>query len=125
MSADCLSGRLGESLNARTELGSADGRASLRDVASKTCTFRSRSCVAVSELEMSTNLAQPEDSILLSGPTGEHGISIPAQRECLEFEKAVGSDSAALYTLVAGMLKVTRAIRCMCDPERGGLSSAL
>lgn len=79
----------------------------------------------MSELEKSTNLAQPEDRILLSGPTGEHGISIPAQRECLEFEIAVGSDSAALYTLVAGMLQVTRAIRCMSDPKRGKLTRAL
>jgi hydrogenase expression/formation protein HypE len=76
-------------------------------------------------VEMSANLAQPGDKILLNGPIGEHGICILAQREGLEFESAVESDSAALHSLAAGMLKVTRAIRCMRDPTRGGLSSAL
>ncbi len=76
-------------------------------------------------VEMSADRARPGDKILLSGPIGEHGIAILAQREGLEFESMVESDSAALHTLVAEMLKVTRAIRCMRDPTRGGLSSAL
>ena len=76
-------------------------------------------------VEMSASQARPGDRILLSGPIGEHGIAILAQREGLEFESRVESDSAALHTLVGEMLKVTRAIRCMRDPTRGGLSSAL
>jgi hydrogenase expression/formation protein HypE len=76
-------------------------------------------------VEMSANRARPGDRILLSGPIGEHGIAILAQREGLEFESRIESDSAALHTLVAEMLNVTRAIRCMRDPTRGGLSSAL
>jgi hydrogenase expression/formation protein HypE len=43
----------------------------------------------------------------------------------LQFESSIASDSAALHTLVATMLKVTRDIRCMRDPTRGGLSSTL
>ena len=35
------------------------------------------------------------------------------------------SDSAALHELVADMLTVPNAIRCLRDPTRGGLSSAL
>jgi hydrogenase expression/formation protein HypE len=76
-------------------------------------------------VEMSANRARPGDRILLSGPIGEHGIAILAQREGLEFESMIETDSASLHTLVAEMLKVTRAIRCMRDPTRGGLSSAL
>jgi len=76
-------------------------------------------------VEMSANRARPGDRILLSGPIGEHGIAILAQREGLEFESTIETDSASLHTLVAEMLKVTRAIRCMRDPTRGGLSSAL
>ncbi len=76
-------------------------------------------------VELSANRAQPGDKVLLSGSIGEHGIAILAQREGLEFESAVRSDSAALHTLVAEMLKVTSAMRCMRDPTRGGLSSAL
>lgn len=76
-------------------------------------------------LEMSADHARPGDKVLLSGPIGEHGIAILAQREGLEFESRIESDSAALHTLVAEMLKVTKSIRCMRDPTRGGLSSAL
>lgn len=74
---------------------------------------------------LSANQAQPGDQVLLSGPIGEHGMAIMAQREGLEFESAIHSDSAALHGLVHEMLKVTGAIRCMRDPTRGGLASAL
>jgi hydrogenase expression/formation protein HypE len=76
-------------------------------------------------LEMSADRARPGDKVLLSGPIGEHGIAILAQREGLEFESRIESDSAALHTLVAEILRVAQSIRCMRDPTRGGLSSAL
>jgi hydrogenase expression/formation protein HypE len=76
-------------------------------------------------VELSANRARPGDKVLLSGPIGEHGIAILEQREGLEFESTVESDSAPLHTLVAAMLDATRAIRCMRDPTRGGLSSTL
>lgn len=76
-------------------------------------------------LRLSANRARPGDKILLSGSIGEHGIAILAQREGLEFECPVESDSAPLHTLVADMLKVSYEIRCMRDPTRGGLSSTL
>jgi hydrogenase expression/formation protein HypE len=81
-------------------------------------------------LDLSADQAQPGDKILLSGYIGDHGIAILAQREGLEFESPIQSDSAALNGLVAEMLKASAgipggAIRCMRDPTRGGLSSAL
>ncbi|HTZ95739.1 MAG TPA: hydrogenase expression/formation protein HypE [Terriglobales bacterium] len=76
-------------------------------------------------LELSANLARPGDRVVLSGSIGEHGIAILAQREGLEFETQIKSDSAALHTLVAAMLRTTREIRCMRDPTRGGVSSTL
>jgi len=76
-------------------------------------------------VEMSADRARPGDKVLLSGAIGEHGIAILAQREGLQFESSIESDSAALHTLVAAMLEVTRDIRCMRDPTRGGLSSTL
>ncbi|HTR23360.1 MAG TPA: hydrogenase expression/formation protein HypE [Terriglobales bacterium] len=79
------------------------------------------------ELELSANRARPGDRVLLSGSIGEHGIAILAQREGLEFECPVESDSAALNDLVAAMLRVNRgnAIRVLRDPTRGGVSSTL
>ncbi len=76
-------------------------------------------------VDMSADRARPGDKVLLSGSLGEHGIAILAQREGLRFESSIESDSAALHTLVAAMLKVTHEIRCMRDPTRGGLSSTL
>jgi hydrogenase expression/formation protein HypE len=77
---------------------------------------------------LSADQARPGDRVLLSGAIGEHGIAIMAQREGLEFESTVESDSAPLHTLVAVMLEASRrqqSIRCLRDPTRGGLSSAL
>jgi hydrogenase expression/formation protein HypE len=76
-------------------------------------------------LNLSANRARAGDKVLLSGAIGDHGIAILAQREGLEFESRIESDSAALHGLVAGMLAVTQNIRCMRDPTRGGLSSSL
>lgn len=76
-------------------------------------------------LELSANRARPGDRVLLSGPIGDHGIAILAQREGLEFETQIQSDSAALHTLVAEMLRTTAEIRVMRDPTRGGVSSTL
>jgi hydrogenase expression/formation protein HypE len=76
-------------------------------------------------IDLSADRGKPGDRVLLSGSIGDHGIAILAHREGLEFETQVQSDSAALHTLVADMLGVTRDIRCMRDPTRGGVSSTL
>ena len=76
-------------------------------------------------IHLSADRARPGDQILLSGPVGDHGIAILAQREGLEFESAIESDSAPLHTLVAAMLAASKEIHAMRDPTRGGLSSAL
>jgi hydrogenase expression/formation protein HypE len=46
-------------------------------------------------------------------------------REGLEFETVLESDTAPLTNLALGLLKACPATRCMRDPTRGGLSSAL
>lgn len=76
-------------------------------------------------VELSANRARPGDRVLLSGTIGDHGIAILAQREGLEFETQIQSDSAALHTLVAEMLRTSCDIRVMRDPTRGGVSSTL
>jgi hydrogenase expression/formation protein HypE len=76
-------------------------------------------------VDLSASRARPGDKVLLSGSIGDHGIAILAQREGLQFETTIASDSAALHTLVADMLQASPQIRCMRDPTRGGLSSTL
>ena len=74
---------------------------------------------------LSAGEARPGDAVLVSGSIGEHGIAILAEREGLEFDSPVESDSAPLHKLVADMLETTHAIRCLRDPTRGGVSSSL
>jgi hydrogenase expression/formation protein HypE len=75
---------------------------------------------------LSAEQARPGDAIIVSGMLGDHGIAILAEREGLQFETAVLSDSAALHTLVARLLEDAGGeVRCMRDPTRGGLSSTL
>lgn len=78
-----------------------------------------------SGVQLSADQARPGDLVLLSGTIGDHGITILSQREGLEFESAVASDTAALHTLVAAMLDASSDVRCLRDPTRGGLSSSL
>src|SRR5208337_1199472 len=72
-------------------------------------------------ITLSATQARPGDAILVSGMLGDHGIAILAEREGLQFETAVQSDSASLHTLVASLLEATREVRCLRDPTRGGL----
>ena len=76
-------------------------------------------------LMLGSERAKPGDKIILSGSLGDHGIAILAQREGLEFETTIESDTAPLHKLVDAMLGTGAAIRCMRDPTRGGLSSSL
>jgi len=76
-------------------------------------------------VRLSASNAQPGDAVVLSGAIGDHGIAILSKREGLELESAVESDSAPLHRLVARMLVVTRDIRCLRDPTRGGVASTL
>jgi hydrogenase expression/formation protein HypE len=74
---------------------------------------------------LSASQARPGDSVILSGPIGDHGTAILASREGLEFETTIVSDSAPLHRLVADMLAASLELRCLRDPTRGGLSSSL
>jgi hydrogenase expression/formation protein HypE len=74
---------------------------------------------------LSIKAAQPGDRILLSGMMGDHGVTIMSLREGIDFETALESDTAPLTELVEVMLEACPTIRCMRDPTRGGLASAL
>jgi hydrogenase expression/formation protein HypE len=65
------------------------------------------------------------DVIILNGDIGRHGIAIMAQREGLEFETTIESDSAPLNSIVQNLLSAGIEIHCMRDLTRGGLASAL
>lgn len=76
-------------------------------------------------LDISGDLAQPGDRILVSGSLGDHGVAIMSKRENLTFETTIESDSQALHDLIADMVKAVPTIRALRDPTRGGLASTL
>jgi len=71
--------------------------------------------------------AKPGDMLIVSGTIGEHGVAVLSQRESLEFETQIVSDTAALHTLVAAMLRAAPpgAVHVLRDPTRGGLGTTL
>ena len=75
------------------------------------------------EVHISADRARPGDAILLSGTIGDHGIAVLSRRENLTFETEIRSDSAALHTLVAEMVRAVPGIHAMRDPTRGGLAT--
>jgi hydrogenase expression/formation protein HypE len=78
-------------------------------------------------VRLSADQARPGDQVLLSGTVGDHGMAILSQREGLEFEAAIVSDSAALHGLVEALLAAVPqgAVRCLRDPTRGGVATTL
>jgi hydrogenase expression/formation protein HypE len=68
---------------------------------------------------------QPGDAIVLSGDIGRHGIAVMAARESLGFEALLESDCAPVAEAALALLKAGVAVRCLRDPTRGGVASAL
>lgn len=69
--------------------------------------------------------AREGDTVIVSGPIGDHGIAVLAARGELAFETSLQSDIAALNGLVEAMFSVTDDIHVLRDPTRGGLATAL
>jgi hydrogenase expression/formation protein HypE len=81
-------------------------------------------------VNISADRAQPGDKIILSGYIGDHGMAIMSQRENLEFEGTIESDSAALNGLVDMMLASSPGgerdfVHCLRDPTRGGVATTV
>jgi hydrogenase expression/formation protein HypE len=74
---------------------------------------------------LSVARARPGDAVLVSGTLGDHGIAIMSVRDGISFDTALESDCAPLTDLVGVLLEASPATRCLRDPTRGGLSSAL
>jgi hydrogenase expression/formation protein HypE len=76
-------------------------------------------------IHISADRARPGDKVILSGYIGDHGMAILSQRENLEFEGVIASDTAPLHELVAAMLEVTNEVHCLRDATRGGVATVL
>lgn len=74
---------------------------------------------------LSADRIKPGDSVIVSGPIGDHAISILSRREGIAFKTGIKSDSAPLGGLVRKALGASGKVRFMRDPTRGGLATTL
>lgn len=74
--------------------------------------------------ELGVHNARPGDAVLVSGPIGEHGVTIMLARGELDIEADLESDTAALNGLCARLREVP-GLRAMRDATRGGVATVL
>jgi hydrogenase expression/formation protein HypE len=76
-------------------------------------------------INISGKNARPGDKVIVSGTIADHGITILTQREGLNFDSPLKSDSAPLNHLVKEMMEVSNNIHVLRDPTRGGVGTTL
>lgn len=75
---------------------------------------------------ISTNNIKVGDKIIVNGYVAQHGMAIMSQREGLEFESTIESDSTNLNYLVNDLInEFGDKIHLFRDPTRGGVASVL
>ena len=77
------------------------------------------------ETRLTISSAQPGDKVIVSGTIGDHGVAIMSVRQGISFETELRSDCAPLTELCQAILRAAPQTRCMRDPTRGGVASAL
>ncbi len=65
------------------------------------------------------------DKIIINGTIADHGMSIMAAREGLNFSTEIESDCACLNGMIRSALDVSENVRFMRDATRGGLATVL
>jgi len=77
-------------------------------------------------VEILPESVRPGDKVLLSGPIGDHGITILLARGELDLEAELLSDTRSVFPLVQGLVHASGGgIRWMRDPTRGGVATSL
>lgn len=77
-------------------------------------------------IHIDARTVRPGDKVLLSGPIGDHGITILLAREELDLEADLCSDTRAVLPMVEALaVAAGPGLRWMRDPTRGGVATAL
>jgi hydrogenase expression/formation protein HypE len=80
----------------------------------------------LSGVEISPQSVELGDQVLLSGPVGDHGITILLARGDLDLESEIHSDTRSVFPLVESLVDAAGAgVRWMRDPTRGGVATSL
>src|SRR5271169_6423717 len=75
---------------------------------------------------ISPDSVKPGDKVLLSGPIGDHGITILLARGELDMEAEIRSDTRSVLPLVQSIVQAAGGgVRWMRDPTRGGVATSL
>src|ERR1022692_1895670 len=69
--------------------------------------------------------ARPGDAVIVSGPIGDHGVTIMLARGELDIEADLVSDTAAMNGMIADLLSATTGVRALRDATRGGVATIL
>lgn len=73
---------------------------------------------------LSAGSARPGDRVLVSGPIGDHGITVMLARGELDISADIGSDTAPLHEITAALLDAAGdGVRCLRDATRGGVAT--
>ena len=76
-------------------------------------------------VSLSAANVRPGDAVLVSGPIGDHGVTIMLARGELDIESDITSDTASLHGLISALLDATSGVRCIRDATRGGVATIL
>jgi hydrogenase expression/formation protein HypE len=77
-------------------------------------------------VQLDPKSVRPGDKVILSGPIGDHGITILLARGELDLEADLRSDTRSVFPLVEAMAREAGpGIRWMRDPTRGGAATSL
>ncbi len=80
----------------------------------------------IPNVHVDARTVRPGDKILLSGPIGDHGITILLARADLDLEADLCSDTRSVLPMIEAMAAAAGpGIRWMRDPTRGGVATAL
>jgi hydrogenase expression/formation protein HypE len=80
----------------------------------------------IAGVALSPKSVRPGDKIILSGPIGDHGITILLARGELDLEADLRSDTRPVLPLVQALAEAAGpGIRWMRDPTRGGVATSL
>ncbi|WP_285648582.1 hydrogenase expression/formation protein HypE [Actinomycetospora sp. NBRC 106375] len=75
---------------------------------------------------LSAGAARPGDAVIVSGPIGDHGVTVMLARGELDIEADVVSDTAPMHELAAGVLDAAGdGARVLRDATRGGVATIL
>ncbi len=82
--------------------------------------------VPIPGVEINPASVRPGDKVLISGPIGDHGITILLARGELDLEADLCSDTRSVLPFVQAIASAAGpAIRWMRDPTRGGVATSL